>query len=62
MGIFYNFTNAALAEDLARVEDGGFEKQEEFYKIGDRNYVQVCIYVYLLNCLYNNVTSVANAA
>jgi hypothetical protein len=60
MGIFYDFTNVMLAEDLSRVEESGFEKPEEFSKIADRNCVQVCIYVCILNCSYNNVTSVAN--
>jgi hypothetical protein len=61
MGIFYYVKSIALSEDLPGVEEGGFEKPEEFYKIADRGYVQVCIDVYLLNCLYNNVVSVADA-
>jgi hypothetical protein len=47
MGIFYYVKSIALSEDLPGVEEGGFESPEEFYKIADRGYVQVCIYVYL---------------
>jgi hypothetical protein len=46
MGIFYYVKSIALSEDLPGVEEGGFESPEEFYKIADRGYVQVCTYVY----------------
>jgi hypothetical protein len=51
MGIFYYVKSIALSEDLPGVEEGGFESPEEFYKIADRGYVQVCIYVYLFVCV-----------
>lgn len=47
MGIFYYVKSIALSEDLPGVEEGGFESPEEFYKIADRGYVQVCICVHI---------------
>lgn len=60
MGIFYFVKSIALAEDLPGVEEGGFESPEEFYKIADRGYVQVCICVDLLTCLKTRVLSTTN--
>jgi hypothetical protein len=51
MGIFYYVKSIALAEDLPGVEEGGFESPEEFYKIADRGYVQVCIWVPFFLCV-----------
>jgi hypothetical protein len=51
MGIFYYVKSIALSEDLPGVEEGGFESPQEFYRIADRGYVQVCIYIYSLSCL-----------
>lgn len=43
MGIFYYVKSIALSEDLPGVEsEGGFESPEDFYKIADRGYIQVC--------------------
>lgn len=55
MGIFYYVKSIALSEDLPGVEEGGFESPEEFYKIADRGYVQVCIYAYVFVCVCVNV-------
>jgi hypothetical protein len=57
MGIFYYVRSVALSEDLPGVEEGSFESPEEFYKIADRGYVQVCICVDLLICLKIHVLS-----
>lgn len=48
MGVFYYVKSIALSEDLPGVEEGGFESPQEFYKIADRGYEQVCICVDLL--------------
>jgi hypothetical protein len=45
MGIFYYVKSIALSEDLPGMEEGGFESPEEFYKIADRGYVQVCMHL-----------------
>jgi hypothetical protein len=45
MGIFYYVKSIALSEDLPGMEEGGFESTDEFYKIADRGYVQVCMHL-----------------
>jgi hypothetical protein len=60
MGIFYYVRSIALSEDLPGVGEGGFDTPEEFYKIADRGYVQVCICVDLVICLKPHVLSTTN--
>jgi hypothetical protein len=52
MGIFYYVKSIALSEDLPGVDrEGGFESPEEFLRIADRGYVQVCTCVKLIVCI-----------
>lgn len=60
MGIFFYVKSIALSEDIPGIEEGHFETPEEFYKVADRGYVQVCICVDLLICLKTHVLSTIN--
>jgi hypothetical protein len=60
MGIFFYVKSIALSEDIPGLEEGHFESPDEFYKIADRGYEQVCICVDLLICLKTHVLSAKN--